>query len=341
MAPTVAELLEKQGIEVGEHDVVVPAPDTRLAEGTAIAVNYGRLVTITVDGAQQQLWTTATSVDRALDELDIDTTGADIDPAWPPRSAATGSAVDIATPKTVTIDAAGKKRNVTTTAQTVAGALTAAKIKVDGNDKLSVTPTAKLVDGTSVRYIRVTESDVTRKVARGVQDGAQGDQQARQGRHQGRRQGRQGRPHRHLQGGPARRQDREQEADQRQGDQEAGHPGAAGRHQGGPKPRSPSSGGGIDPVRVGGLGQRLGPAGSVRVGRQLVDQHRQRLLRRAAVLGQHLACVRRVGAARTRTAGRSRSPSRRSSRRRPAGVSGRPAAASWVFAEPARPFGGP
>ena len=38
----------------------------------------------------------------------------------------------------MTIEAAGKKRNVTTTAQTVAGALTAAKIKVDGNDKLSV-----------------------------------------------------------------------------------------------------------------------------------------------------------------------------------------------------------
>ena len=47
----------------------------------------------------------------------------------------------------------------------MAGALSAAKIKVDGNDKLSVRPTAKLVDGTSVRYVRVTESKVTRKVS--------------------------------------------------------------------------------------------------------------------------------------------------------------------------------
>ena len=165
MASTVGDLLEKQGIEVGERDVIVPGPDTRLAEGTTIAVSYGRLVTITVDGAEQQIWTTATSVDRAIDELGIDTTGADIDPALATAVGRDGLAVDIATAKTVTIEAAGKKRNVTTTAQTVAGALTAAKIKVDGNDKLSVKPTAKLVNGTSVRYIRVTESNVTRKVA--------------------------------------------------------------------------------------------------------------------------------------------------------------------------------
>ena len=232
MEPTVGELLEKQGIQVGEHDVVVPAADTRLAEGTAIAVNYGRLVTITVDGAEQQIWTTATSVDRAIDELGIDTTGADVDPALATAVGRDGLAVDIATAKTVTIVAAGKKRNVTTTAQTVAGALTAAKIKVDGNDKLSVRPTAKLVDGTSVRYIRVTESKLTEKVSLAYKTVRKETDEARQGRHQGRHQGRQGRPHPHLQGGPARRQDRQQEADQRQGDQEAGDPGGAGRHQG-------------------------------------------------------------------------------------------------------------
>ena len=49
-------------------------------------MSYGRLVTITVDGAEQQIWTTATSVDRAIDELGIDTTGADIVRPWPRRS---------------------------------------------------------------------------------------------------------------------------------------------------------------------------------------------------------------------------------------------------------------
>jgi resuscitation-promoting factor RpfB len=87
-----------------------------------------------------------------------------VKPALTTKVGREGIAVDIATAKTVTIVAAGKKRNITTTAQTVAGALTAAKIKVDGNDKLSVKPTAKLVDGTAVRYVRVTESKLTKKV---------------------------------------------------------------------------------------------------------------------------------------------------------------------------------
>ena len=165
MAPTVGELLEKQGIEVGEHDVVVPGPETRLGEGAAIAVSYGRLVKFRVDGAEQQLWTTATTVDGAIDGLEIDTTGADIKPAPNTAVGRDGIAVDIATAKDVTILAAGKKQNVTTTAQTVAGALAAAKIKADRDDKLSVPPTAKLVDGTSVRYVQVAESDVTEKVS--------------------------------------------------------------------------------------------------------------------------------------------------------------------------------
>jgi uncharacterized protein YabE (DUF348 family) len=165
MVSTVGDLLQKQGIAVGEHDIVVPAPDTRLAEGTAVTVSYGRLVTVTVDGAEQQVWTTATSVDRAIDELGIDTAGADIEPALDTAVGRDGIAVDIATAKTVAILAGDKTHKVVTTAQTVADALTAAKIKVDGNDKLSVKPTAKLVDGTSVRYVRVTESEVTKKVS--------------------------------------------------------------------------------------------------------------------------------------------------------------------------------
>ena len=43
------------------------------------------------------------------------------------------------------------------------------------------------------------------------------------------------------------------------------------------------------------VGQRLGQARAMRVRRQLVDQHRQWLLRRSAIQPQHLARVRRLG----------------------------------------------
>ena len=163
MAGTVGDLLEDQGVAVGNRDLLSPGPETRLGEGTEIAVRYGRPVKLTVDGAQQTLWTTETSVDRAIDELDIDTTRADIKPGLSTAVGRDGLAVTIATAKTVTIEAAGRKRTVTTTAPTVAGALAAAKIKVDGDDLLSVKPAAKLVDGAKFRYTKVTVSTATTK----------------------------------------------------------------------------------------------------------------------------------------------------------------------------------
>jgi resuscitation-promoting factor RpfB len=164
MAPTVGDLLEKENIEVGERDVLTPSLESKLAEGTAIAVRYGREVTFTIDGQEQAIWTTATTVDEAVDELTIDTAGADMSPSLATPIGREGLDVEIATAKTVTIDAAGKTRKVTTTAQTVAGALKAAKIVVDGNDKLSAKPTARLVDGASLRYIEVSVSSLTKKV---------------------------------------------------------------------------------------------------------------------------------------------------------------------------------
>jgi resuscitation-promoting factor RpfB len=164
MAPTVGDLLENEDIEVGERDVIAPGLDAKLAEGTTIAVRYGRQVTFSIDGEEESIWTTATTVDQAVEELAIDTTGADMSPGLGTPIGREGLDVDIATAKTVTIDAAGKKRRLTTTAQTVADALKAAKIVVDGNDKLSVKPTARLVDGASFRYIRVSVSAQTKKV---------------------------------------------------------------------------------------------------------------------------------------------------------------------------------
>jgi uncharacterized protein YabE (DUF348 family) len=164
MAPTVGDLLESENIEVGQRDVIAPGLDAKLSEGTIVAVRYGREVTFTIDGKEESLWTTATTVDQAVDELAIDITGADMSPGLTTPIGREGLDIEIATAKTVTIDAAGKKRKVTTTAQTVAGALKAAKIVVDDNDKLSVKPTARLVDGAFFRYIRVTVGSVTKKV---------------------------------------------------------------------------------------------------------------------------------------------------------------------------------
>ncbi|HEX8486996.1 MAG TPA: ubiquitin-like domain-containing protein, partial [Propionibacteriaceae bacterium] len=138
MSSTVGDVLDSQGITVGEHDVVAPAVDAKVADGSRIAVQYGRQVKVKVDGKPQTLWTTATRVDQALASLDVNTTGAALSTSRSSAIGREGLALDVATMKTVTLDAAGKKQQVRTTARTVADVLKAAKITVDRDDKLSV-----------------------------------------------------------------------------------------------------------------------------------------------------------------------------------------------------------
>jgi len=163
MASTVGEVLDKQNITVGEHDVVAPAVSAKVTDGTRIAVQYGRQVKVNVDGQPKTLWTTATRVDQALAALDVNLAGAALSTSRSSAIGRDGLSVDVATVKNVTVDAAGKKKQLKTTAQTVGQALKAARITVDADDKLSVKPTAKLSDGAKFTYIKVDVKKVTKK----------------------------------------------------------------------------------------------------------------------------------------------------------------------------------
>jgi resuscitation-promoting factor RpfB len=163
-ADTVGALLKSKGIEVTSHDVVAPNLDAKVVEGTRVAVKFGRQVTFTVDGAQQTIWTTATTVNEALAALAVDLAGAQLSTSRSSGIGRQGLTIIIATEKTVIIIDAGKKRTITTTGQTLADALAAAKITVDRNDKLSANPSARLVDGSKFTFTRVDIKSKTKKI---------------------------------------------------------------------------------------------------------------------------------------------------------------------------------
>ena len=163
-ADTVSALLSSREIEVTGHDVVAPNLDAKVDDGTRVAVKFGRQVTFTVDGAQQTIWTTATTVDDALDALGMDLAGAELSASRSSGIGRQGLAIIIGTQKQVVIIDAGKKRTITTTGQTLADALAAAKITVDNDDKLSAKPNTRLLDGAKFRFTRVDISAKTKKV---------------------------------------------------------------------------------------------------------------------------------------------------------------------------------
>ncbi|GAA3576509.1 hypothetical protein GCM10022197_37180 [Microlunatus spumicola] len=162
-AQTVGDLLGAQHITVGPHDVVAPSAASELHDGTLVSVRYGRQVTVTVDGAPQTLWTTATDVGSAITALGLDTTGADLSTSRSAPIGREGLAVSVATPKRVTVQAAGKKRTLTTTGATVGMALKAAGITPDADDEVSLPVTTTLTNGAKVRFTRVDVRSTTKR----------------------------------------------------------------------------------------------------------------------------------------------------------------------------------
>jgi uncharacterized protein YabE (DUF348 family) len=159
---TVDGLLESRGIAVGTHDEVAPGPDTKLTEGTEIAVRYGRQVSIDLDGQKKTFWTTARSVSEAMNLAGIDSDGADLSTSRSQTIGRQGLDFTVNTSKHITITVAGKKKTLTTTATTVGEALHAAKIKVDSDDKVSQDLDASLDPNTKITVTTYETKKITR-----------------------------------------------------------------------------------------------------------------------------------------------------------------------------------
>ncbi|WP_281368564.1 resuscitation-promoting factor [Streptomyces boluensis] len=155
-ADDVGDLIADEGLAVGAHDVVAPAPGTPLANGDEVVVRYGRLVHLTLDGERRQVWTTAHTVDGALHQLGVRAEGAHLSASRSRRIDRDGFAIDVRTERTVTVMADGRERTVRTNAATVREAVAAAGVALRGQDTTSVPPDSFPRDGQTVTVMRIT-----------------------------------------------------------------------------------------------------------------------------------------------------------------------------------------
>ena len=162
-AETVADVLDEEGIEVGEHDTVAPALDTPVSDGTRIAVQFGRPLTINMDGEKTRHWVTATDVTTALDQLGLRVNGANLSTSRGAEISRSGMRLVIATPKKVTFAIAGAKPVTDRVAVlTVGQALEEQGVRFDKDDIVSPRPSKVLDKGDkiSVTKVRVVKKRV-------------------------------------------------------------------------------------------------------------------------------------------------------------------------------------
>lgn len=152
---TVGDVLAAQHITIGPRDVVAPAPTTKISDGTRIAVRFARELKLSVDGKNRSYWVTSTDVSNAFSELGLRFDGAKMSAS---RSAGIGRAgltLDVATLKTVTVKHDKKTDSVETTGRTVGQALSADKVTVDGDDKVSTSLSDPITTGDVITVVRV------------------------------------------------------------------------------------------------------------------------------------------------------------------------------------------
>lgn len=164
-ASSVSELLEDEGVEVGDRDMVAPATYESLSDGDQVAVRYGRPMTLTLDGRQQRLWTTEHTVAGALRQLGVRAEGAHISTSRSKRIGLDGVRLAVRTERNVSFLADGKVRHIRTNAATVRTAMAQAGLSLRNQDTVSAPLRSFPRDGQTISIQRITADEKVREEA--------------------------------------------------------------------------------------------------------------------------------------------------------------------------------
>lgn len=164
MKSTVGDILSENGFELDERDDVQPAADQSIGDDGTIVLQLSRPLDITVDGGNtRQVWTTASTVDEALDQLAMRDT-APLAASRGSRVPLAGMALPIVSAKTVQINDGGVINTVHLAAPDVAGLLAAAGVPLQQHDTVIPAPSSPVVAGMQIQVTRVRIEQVTERL---------------------------------------------------------------------------------------------------------------------------------------------------------------------------------
>jgi uncharacterized protein YabE (DUF348 family) len=165
LAGSVQGALSSAGLQAGAHDVLAPAADTQIADGAQIALERARLLTLTINGQQRDVWTTADTVDEALQQLGEDPNTLQLSADRSREIPLTGLTVTANDLHTVSLSDNGAAAvSVQTGALTVADLLAAQNITLSATDTVTPDVATAVTDGLQVTVTRIAVTTTTDSV---------------------------------------------------------------------------------------------------------------------------------------------------------------------------------
>lgn len=154
MSSSVDGALAAAGYSVGEHDAVAPAADSNLHDGDTVVLRRGREVALTVDGQQRSVWTTALTVDEALNQFRL-AGDVHVSASRAQRLPLEGADLDVINPRTVhLVDGANAASEVRLAAPTVGEFLAAHGTPLEQADTVVPAADAPLTENMEITVTR-------------------------------------------------------------------------------------------------------------------------------------------------------------------------------------------
>jgi len=162
LAGSVDGALSSAGLQAGEHDVLAPAAGTDITDGAQIALEHGRLLTLTINGQQRQVWTTAKTVDEALNQLGQDPNAFQLSADRSREIPLDGLAVTADALRTVSLsDGGAAAAPVKTGGRTVADVLAGLNTPLGPTDTVVPGAATPVIDGLQITVSRVAVTTST------------------------------------------------------------------------------------------------------------------------------------------------------------------------------------
>jgi uncharacterized protein YabE (DUF348 family) len=164
MKTRVIDVVQENGFEVEDRDDLFPAAAEKVHQADTIVLRRSRPLQISLDGQHStQVWTTASTVDEALTQLQM----TDKAPAAASRGSRVplaGMSLPVVSPKNVRLDDGGVVRDVRLAAPNVAALLEAAGAPLQQGDKVVPPAGAPVTDGMAVQVTRIRIEKITARL---------------------------------------------------------------------------------------------------------------------------------------------------------------------------------
>ena len=155
-ASSVSGALESAGLRVEDQDTLAPSASSPVQDGGRVVLRRGRPLALTVDGTQHEIWTTALTVDHALQQVGMRSEDVELSADRSRHVPLEGMTLVVRVSRPITLlDGGLPAREVYSTALSVGDLLTLQGVPLVDRDTVSPQPSSPVLPGMTVEVTRI------------------------------------------------------------------------------------------------------------------------------------------------------------------------------------------